>query len=80
VDSDKSTVLKVKPALNVRTYEPRVCGTCRYLGFPGDGTVECMRPEGPLFDAGDFLWHTTTCDRWVKYQAPDPADRAGKER
>ena len=56
---------RLSPALRVRPVTPHCCATCRHL-FIANGTLECTRPKGPVFDTGDRLDLYTVCDRWMK--------------
>ena len=66
-DDSKERVEPVDPSKNYRRTQVRCCGTCRYLAFPGNGAVECRRPAGPVFDAGDQEWWGHVCDGFVRH-------------
>lgn len=59
----------MKPPLNLRRHEPQVCGHCRYMSYPGDGTSRCTRPDGPVWDSGHSEEWSHTCDRFVRYDS-----------
>jgi hypothetical protein len=61
--------LPIQPALNIRRRLPQVCGHCRYLSYPGDGTSVCKRPNGPAWDSGDGFEWMTVCDRFTRYNS-----------
>lgn len=54
---------KLLPTKNEGYKTPRVCGSCKFLAMAG-GAVQCVRPDGPGWDAGDLSHWFYTCDRW----------------
>lgn len=55
---------KLKPAKNVRTVRPRVCGFCKYFHIE-EGFSFCERDGGFDKDSGDMSQFSTTCDGWA---------------
>jgi len=51
----------LKPVTSLRRITPRCCATCAYLK-PGDGSAECLRPQGPGFDTGDGEHYFRVCN------------------
>ena len=54
----------LKPPKNLRHTKPRVCGNCKWLEYRHGGAAECVRPDGPSWDAGDMHHWQHTCDRF----------------
>ena len=48
----------------LRAVTPRVCATCAFHRMT-PGAIDCIRPDGPSFDAGDMDAWFATCDRWM---------------
>lgn len=55
------------PVSNLRRRIPRVCGHCRFLTYPGDGTSKCTLPNGPQWDSGDGYEWMYVCDLFTRY-------------
>lgn len=56
----------LKPAANVRGIElQHSCNTCALLQV-GDAQHYCLRPDGPIYEAGSMDQWFMVCDRWRK--------------
>lgn len=42
---------RLLPVRDLQLKPPRVCATCKH-GRIDDGSLECLRPNGPTFDTG----------------------------
>jgi hypothetical protein len=56
--------MKLKSPKNFRFKDVRIYVTCKFLEYPGDGTVRCIRPDGPDWDAGERNENYHVCDYW----------------
>ena len=60
------------PPKNLRQITPRCCGNCAYGRWDSNppAGIDCLRPDGPVFDFGDGMYWFTVCDGW-KDPAPN---------
>lgn len=67
-DNHETATKHLAPVIGLSRLRTRTCANCEYIKYPSDGSVVCIRPKGPAWDAGDCEEYDHVCGLWRKYK------------